>query len=138
MINKNFQANLLVAVNTQFCTYDLIKEDEWNDHSCTQNFIIALHALICSLHHKYNLEILTVATVYPTRPLEPRVKAMAPMTKLPTIIVKAISLVTKSPTPIDKTVSSITRHLAPIAVSLAIGSLTPVAEAPDYWRRSPK
>ena len=131
MINKNFQANLLVAVNTQFYTYDLIKEDEWNDHSCTQNFIIALHALISSLHHKYNLVILTVATVYPTRPLEPRVKAMAPVTKLPTIIVK-------SPTPVDKIVSSITRHLAPIAVSLAIGSLTPVAEAPDYWRRSPK
>ena len=39
-----------VAVDTQFCTYDLIKEDDWNDHPCTPKIMIALHALIHSLH----------------------------------------------------------------------------------------
>ena len=27
----------LIGVDTRFCTYDLIKEDDQNDHSCTQN-----------------------------------------------------------------------------------------------------
>ena len=88
--------------------------------------------------HKNDLKILTDATVCSTRPLEPRVRAMAPVTKLPTIIVGAISLVTRSPTPIDKIVSSITRHLAPVAVSLVIELLTPIAKALDCWHRSPK
>ena len=37
-------------VDTQFCTLDLIKEDGWNDHPCTPKIMIALHALIHSLH----------------------------------------------------------------------------------------
>ena len=38
------------SVDTRFCIHDLIKEDDWNEHSCTQKIMIALHALIHSLH----------------------------------------------------------------------------------------
>ena len=38
------------SVDTQFFTHDLIKEDDWNDHPCTPKIMIALHALIHSLH----------------------------------------------------------------------------------------
>ena len=37
-------------VDTRFCTHDLIKKDDWNDHPCTPKIMIALHALIHSLH----------------------------------------------------------------------------------------
>ena len=44
-------------VDTQFCTHDLIKENDLNDHPCfnlflyyMHQFISALHALIHSLH----------------------------------------------------------------------------------------
>ena len=37
-------------VDTRFCTHDLIKEDDWNDHPCTPKIMLALHALIHSLH----------------------------------------------------------------------------------------
>ena len=38
------------SVDIQFCTHDLIKEDDWNDYPCTQKIMIELHALIHSLH----------------------------------------------------------------------------------------
>ena len=66
-------------VDTQFCTHDLIKEDDWSDHRCTQkkksfshhmyHFLLASHASICSCivcinsfiaYHKNDLKILTV------------------------------------------------------------------------------
>ena len=55
-------------VDTQFCTHDLIKEDDWSDHPCTQKknhsritciilflhhmhqFVLVLYVLIHSLH----------------------------------------------------------------------------------------
>ena len=39
-----------IIVDTQFCTHDLINENDWNDHLCTPKIMTALHALICSLH----------------------------------------------------------------------------------------
>ena len=70
------------SVDTRFCTHDLIKGNDLNDHSCTQKIMIALHASICSCityinlfcitcinsfiaYHKNDLEILTVAMVCP-------------------------------------------------------------------------
>ena len=38
------------VVDTQFCTHSLILEDGQNDHSHTRKIIVALHALIHSLH----------------------------------------------------------------------------------------
>ena len=38
------------VVDIWFCTHDLIKENDWNDHSYTPKIMIALHALTCSLH----------------------------------------------------------------------------------------
>ena len=35
-------------LDTQFCTHDLIKENDLNDHPCTLKIIIASHASICS------------------------------------------------------------------------------------------
>ena len=43
---------LVNFVDTRFCTHDFIKEDDWNDHLCIQKIMIALHALIHSLHVK--------------------------------------------------------------------------------------
>ena len=63
---------MLPGVDTRFCTHDLIKENDWNDHSCTLKIMIALHASICSsitcinlfiAYHKNDFEILTVAIV---------------------------------------------------------------------------
>ena len=61
-------------VDTQFCTHDLIKENNLNDHPCTPKIMIALNASIyfCITcinsfiaYHKNDLKILTVATVFP-------------------------------------------------------------------------
>ena len=60
-------------VDTQFCTDDLIKENDLNDHPCTQKIMIALHASIGSCitcinsfiaYHKNDLEILMITTVF--------------------------------------------------------------------------
>ena len=68
------------SVDTRFCTHDLIKENDLNDHSCTQKIMIALHASICSCityinlfcitcinsfiaYHKNDLKILTISMV---------------------------------------------------------------------------
>ena len=60
------------AIDTQFYTHDLIKENDLNDHPCTQKIMIALHASICSCitcinsfiaYHKNDLEILTIIMV---------------------------------------------------------------------------
>ena len=40
----------MVIVDTQFCTHNLIKVDNWNDHPCIPKIMITLHALIHSLH----------------------------------------------------------------------------------------
>ena len=37
-----------LSVDTQFCTNDLIKENDLNDHPCTPKIMIALHVSICS------------------------------------------------------------------------------------------
>ena len=52
-----------LVVETRFCTHDLIKEDAWNDHSCTQknDYITCINSFIAC--HKNDLEILTVTTV---------------------------------------------------------------------------
>ena len=36
------------SIDTQFCTHDLIKENDLNDHPCTPKIMIALHASIGS------------------------------------------------------------------------------------------
>ena len=60
---QNFHRGNLV-VDTRVCTHDLIKEDDWNDHSCTQKIVIALHALnLFIAYSKNDLEILTIVTV---------------------------------------------------------------------------
>ena len=48
------------SVDTRFCTHDLIKEDDWNDHPCTPKIMIALHASICFALHAliYSLHII--------------------------------------------------------------------------------
>ena len=60
-------------VDTQFCTHDLIKENDLNDHPCTPKIMIALNASIFSCitcinsfiaYHKNDLEILAVTTVF--------------------------------------------------------------------------
>ena len=38
------------VVDIRFCTHDLIKDNDWNDHSYTPKIMIALYALTCSLH----------------------------------------------------------------------------------------
>ena len=35
------------SADTQFCTHDLIKENDWNDHSYTPKIMSASHALTC-------------------------------------------------------------------------------------------
>ena len=53
---QNFHRGNLV-VDTRVCTHDLIKEDDWNDHSCTQKIVIALHALnLFIAYHKNDLK----------------------------------------------------------------------------------
>ena len=44
------EKKLKKCVDTRVCTCDLIKENDLNDHSCTQKIMIALHASIHSLH----------------------------------------------------------------------------------------
>ena len=60
------------SVDAQFCTHDLINENNLNDHPCTLKIMIALHASIflcitCinsfMAYHKNDLEILTVIMV---------------------------------------------------------------------------
>ena len=45
---KKVKAILEMSVDTRFCTHDLIKENDLNDHSCTPKIMIALHTSICS------------------------------------------------------------------------------------------
>ena len=80
-------------VDTQFCTHDLIKEDDWSDHPCTQkkksfshhmyHFVLASHASICSCivcinsfiaYHKNDLKILMVATEFPLSKSDHRIE----------------------------------------------------------------
>ena len=86
------ELSLLITVNTRFCTYDLIKEDDWCDHPCTKkkiilalhaSFVFASHASICSCitcinsfiaYHKNDPEILIVATVFPISKLNHRIE----------------------------------------------------------------
>ena len=60
------------SINTQFCTHDLIKENDLNEHPCTLEIINALHASFCLCitciisfiaYHKNDLEVLTVMTM---------------------------------------------------------------------------
>ena len=60
-------------VGAQFCTHDLIKKNDLNDHPRTPKIILALHASTCLCityinsfiaYHKNDLEILMVATVF--------------------------------------------------------------------------
>ena len=67
------------SVDAQFCTHDLINENNLNDHPCTLKIMITLHASISSCitficlcitcinlfiaYHKNDLEILTVIMV---------------------------------------------------------------------------
>ena len=44
-------------VETQFCTHDLIKENDLNDHPRTLKIMIALHASICSCITCINLSL---------------------------------------------------------------------------------
>ena len=46
-----------ISVDTQFCTHDLIKENNMNDHPCTPKIRIALHASICSCITCINLSL---------------------------------------------------------------------------------
>ena len=79
------------SVDTRFCTHDLIKGNDLNDHSCTQKIMIALHVSICSCityinlvcitcinsfitYHKNDLEILTVAMVCLVSKLDYRIE----------------------------------------------------------------
>ena len=52
-------------VDTQFCIHNLIKEDDWNNHSYTQNswLLTCINSFIA--YHKKYFEILMVATVCP-------------------------------------------------------------------------
>ena len=36
-----------ITVDTQFCTHDLIKDNDLNDYPCTLKIMIALHTFIC-------------------------------------------------------------------------------------------
>ena len=79
------------SIATQFCTHDLIKENDLNDHPCTLKIMIALHASICSCityinlfcitcinsfiaYHKNDLEILTVVMVCSVSKLDHRIE----------------------------------------------------------------
>ena len=79
------------SIATQFCTHDLIKENDLNDHPCTLKIMIALHASICSCityinlfcitcinsfiaYHKNDLEILMVAMVCSVSKLDHRIE----------------------------------------------------------------
>ena len=61
-VDKDRKLNLgweifLMIVDTQFCTHDLIKENDLNDHPCTSKIMIALHASICSCIVCINLSL---------------------------------------------------------------------------------
>ena len=52
------------SVDTRFCTHDLIKKNDWNDHPCTQknhNCITCINFFVA--YHKNDLKVLTVTTV---------------------------------------------------------------------------
>ena len=83
-------------IDTRFCTHDLIKEDDWNDHPCAPKIMIALHAsnfiylfiylllllllllLFCInlfiVYHKNDLEVLTVTTMCPVSKSDHRIE----------------------------------------------------------------
>jgi len=74
---------MLPSIDTRLCTHDLIKENDWNDHSCTPKIMIALHASICFgitcinlfiAYHKNDIEILTIATVCSVSKLDHRIE----------------------------------------------------------------
>ena len=78
-----FHAHHNQALETQFCTHDLIKENDLNDHPCIQKIKIALHASICSCitcinsfiaYHKNDLEILTFIMVSPVSKSDHRIE----------------------------------------------------------------
>ena len=71
------------SIDTQFCTHDLIKENDLNDHPCTLRIILALHASICLCvtcinsvitDHKNDLEILMVITMFSVFKSDHRIK----------------------------------------------------------------
>ena len=52
------------SIDTQFCTHDLINENDWNDHPCTPKnhyCITFINSFIA--YHKNDLEILTVTII---------------------------------------------------------------------------
>ena len=68
------------SVDTRFCTYDLIKKNDLNNHPCTPKIMTALHASICDCitcinsfiaYHKNYLEVLTVTMVCPVFQIGP-------------------------------------------------------------------
>ena len=63
------------TVDTRFCTHDLIKENDWNDHSYTpknHDCITCINLFIA--YHKNDLEILMVTTVYLVSKLDRQIK----------------------------------------------------------------
>ena len=71
------------TVDTQFCTHNLIKENDLNDHPCTPKIMIALHTSICSCitcinsfitYHKHDLEIQMVAMTFSVSKLDHRIE----------------------------------------------------------------
>ena len=53
-----------LPIDTRFCTYDLIKEDDWNDHPCTPKNHVCFTCIKSFIaYHKIDLKILMVATV---------------------------------------------------------------------------
>ena len=82
-IKSRNKMHKLHIVDTWFYTHDLIKEDDYNDHSCTLKIMIALHASIYSgitcinsfiAYHKNDLEILTVTMVCSVSKLDHRIE----------------------------------------------------------------
>ena len=51
-------------VDTQFCTNDLIRKNDLNDHSCTSKIMIALLASICSCITYINLILALHALIH--------------------------------------------------------------------------
>ena len=71
------------SVDTRFCTHDLIKENDLNDHPCTPKIIISSRASFCICitcinsfiaYHKNDLEILTIATLFSVFKLDHRIE----------------------------------------------------------------
>ena len=65
----------MLGVDTRFCTHDLIKENDWNDHPYTpknHDYITFINSFIA--YHKNDLEILTVAMVCPVFKLDRQIE----------------------------------------------------------------